>query len=298
MCELGARGSGHIKSLCRYVRPQIGVLTNVGVSHFGYFGSREAIAEAKTELVRSLPEGGVAILNADDAIVSNMASATDAEVFTYGVENIAWLRATNIKLDQLGRPTFRMVRGPLKQQVELPFAGSHQVYNALAAAACGLALGLSLEECKLGLESAVASPWRMAVTVAGGVTVVNDAYNANPTSMKAAITTCAELARDGRLIAVLGFMAELGEISQQEHESVGRLAGSLASRLVLVGNETGDIAGGARSQGAEIVSVDTNEEALEAIGELSARDVVLVKASRAARLESIAAQLIERLEQP
>jgi UDP-N-acetylmuramoyl-tripeptide--D-alanyl-D-alanine ligase len=296
VCELGARGPGQIRDLCTYVRPQIGVVTNVGVTHYEQFGSVEAIVAAKSELVASLPEGGVAVLNADDPRVAGMAGVTAADVLTYGLAAGAagaWLRGEAVDVDALGRPSFRLVRGYEHRQVRLGVSGRHQVSNALAAAAAGLALGMSLDEVVAGLERARSSPWRMEVTERGGVVVVNDAYNANPTSMAAALGTCAAMVPPGgRLLAVLGYMAELGDLEGPEHERAGALAAQAVQRLVVVGERAAPMAAGARLAGLhDVVLVPGSagvDGALEALGELRRGDVVLVKASRVAGLERLA----------
>ena len=303
ICELGARGPGQIRELCSYVRPQVGVVTNVGVTHYEQFGSRDAIVSAKSELPASLPEGGAAVLNADDPRVAGMARITPADVVTFGTGPGAWLRAEAIELDRRGRPSFRLVRGYERVAVELPLPGRHQVSNALAAAAAGLVLGLSLEEARGGLEAARSSPWRMEVTERGGVVVVNDAYNANPTSMAAALETCAAMVPEGgRLLAVLGYMAELGDLEVPEHEAVGELAARRVRRLVVVGERASPIAAAAGRAGLADVRLvpggSDREAVLQALGELSPGDVVLVKASRVAGLERLAERLACSVEDP
>lgn len=304
VCELGARGIGQIRALCRYVRPQVGVVTNVGVTHFEHFGSVEAIVAAKSELPAALGPHGVAVLNADDPRVAGMAAAGPAEVLTYGLARRAFLRADAIEVDRLGRPSFRLVRGSMQVPVQLQMAGRHQVWNALAAAGAGLALGLELEEVALGLAAARSSPWRMEVSQRDGVVVVNDAYNANPTSVAAALQTCAAMVPPGgRLLAVLGGMAELGPIEVAEHRRMGGLAAPLVQRLVTVGDQAAPMAQGARAAGlADVVPVpDTAlgggslSAVLAALGPLVRGDVVLVKASRVAGLERLAARLVAPL---
>jgi len=312
VCELGARGPGQIAELCRHVRPLIGLVTNVGVSHYERFGSAQAIVDAKSELPASLPpagpagRGGVAVLNADDPTAPGMARLTAAEVLTYGTGRGAWLRGESIELDRQGRPAFRIVRGAERVTVALGVSGVHQVHNALAAAAAGLALGLSLDEVAEGLGRAQASPWRMEVSdatgagLAGrGAVVVNDAYNANPTSVASALETCAAMVPEGgRLLAVLGPMAELGEIEVAEHERVGRLAAAAVDRLVAVGEQALPLAGAAQAAGlAGVVLVTATGDALagavaEALGPTGPGDVILVKASRVAGLERVAARLV------
>lgn len=289
--ELGARGRGQIKELCGYLRPHIGVVTNVGVAHYEMFGSQEAIAETKAELVAALPEGGAAILNADDPMVDAMASRSAARVIRYGLSSMAEIRAERVTVDAMGRPSFRLRHGGASTWVDLPVSGQHQVSNALAAAAAGIALGIDLDGCRLGLEKATLSAWRMQVENIGGVVLVNDSYNANPASMAAALQTSAGMKKDqGRLIAVLGYMAELGEIESTEHLRLGALVASVADKLICVGKQAGAIAEGARTSGMH--GVDQVDDAAAAVlaviqAELRPGDVVLAKGSRAAALESV-----------
>ncbi|MEX2587280.1 MAG: UDP-N-acetylmuramoyl-tripeptide--D-alanyl-D-alanine ligase [Actinomycetota bacterium] len=290
MLEMGARGAGHITDLCEIARPHIGILTNIGVTHYEQFGSAEAIASAKTELVKALPAGGAAILNADDEKVMKMGSGLSAEVevLTYGLSGGAWLRADGVRLDRMGRPTFRILRASESVWVTLSVSGKHQVHNALAASAGALALGLTLQDCRVGLESALLSPWRMQVEGLRGAILVNDAYNANPTSVTAALQTCAHMAEGGRLVAVLGHMAELGDLEHTEHRRIGALAASLTDRLVVVGASAEPIAVGAKDAGMrEVAVVENAEQAAEAVGKLESSDVVLVKGSRVAALERV-----------
>jgi UDP-N-acetylmuramoyl-tripeptide--D-alanyl-D-alanine ligase len=297
ICEMGTRGLGQIKALCELARPQVGIVTNVGVTHYEQFGSREAIAEAKGELIRFLPEGGAAILNADDPLVMGMASRAQAEILTYGVSERAWLSAQRVNADRLGRATFRMVRDREAVWVTLPVSGGHQVSNALAASAAAVALGLSLDDCRIGLEAAVMSPWRMQVEEAGGVVIVNDAYNANPTSVASALTSCAAMTvGGGRLVAVLGYMAELGKIEVAEHRRIGALAASLATKLVVVGSRAEPIALGARDAGmTDVALVPDAPAAARAAGDLQPGDVLLVKGSRVAALEHLAQMIKDRV---
>lgn len=297
VCEMGARGPGQIAALCAIARPQVGIVTNVGVTHYEQFGSEEAIADAKAELVESLPEGGTAVLNADDHLVAGMAARASASVLTFGTSPAAWLRAERITVDDRGRPTFRMARGHEGVWVSLSMSGLHQVMNALAASAAAIALGISLDDCRAGLESARGSPWRMEVHRAGDVTIVNDAYNASPASVASALESCSAMVPEGgRLIAVLGYMAELGELETAEHERVGGLTASMASRLVVVSSRAAGIAEGARRSGMPAVTlVEDAASVTEALGELRSGDVVLVKGSRVAGLESLAEQIRAQL---
>lgn len=288
VCEMGARGPGQIAQLCDLARPQVGIVTNVGVSHYALFGSQEAIADTKSELIACLDEGGTAVLNADDRWVAQMAERTQANVITFGISSPATVTAEAIRYDRLGRPTFRLSVGDQGAWVTLTQSGSHHVHNALAAAAAGHALGIDLSTIASGLEKARSSPWRMDVVDASGVIFVNDTYNASPTSMVSALQAAAEMAgSSGRLIAVLGYMAELGEIEDQEHRRVGALAASLAARLVVVGNAAQPMADGAVDAGmSDVIHVEGREDVLQHL-DLQPGDVLLVKGSRVARLETV-----------
>jgi len=291
VCEMGARGMGQIARLCRYARPSVGVVTNVGLTHYEQFGSQEAIASAKSELVRSLPASGAAVLNADDPLVCQMADATTAHVKTFGDSPSADLRANDVRFDGHGRASFTMIDRDSAGAVwvSLGVSGIHQVSNALAASSAALALGLDLEACAIGLGNAAPSPWRMDMRTENGVRFVNDAYNASPTSMESALKTCRMMVEGpNKLVAVLGCMAELGEISEVQHEKIGRLAATLAQQLVVVGSGAASIAAGARSAGMTAVSeVPDIKAAALAIDALDAGDVLLVKGSRSAGLEGL-----------
>jgi UDP-N-acetylmuramoyl-tripeptide--D-alanyl-D-alanine ligase len=237
--EMGARGPGHIAALARLARPHVGVVLNVGESHLGMFGSREAIAKAKGELVEALPADGTAVLNADDPQVAAMADRTVAAVLRFGLGPAAAVRAEGVQLDGEGRARFRLRTPEGTAAARLPAPGEHLVAAALAAAAAAHVLGLGPDEVAAGLAGASLSPMRMQVQRrADGLTVVNDAYNANPSSVAAALKTLAALRRTGgRTVAVLGEMAELGEAAAAEHDRVGRLATRLGiDRLVGVGD--------------------------------------------------------------
>jgi UDP-N-acetylmuramoyl-tripeptide--D-alanyl-D-alanine ligase len=297
VCEMGSRGPGHIRLLCEVARPRIGVVTNVGLAHMEMFGSAEAIADAKAELVEALPEDGTAVLAADDPVVLSFAGRTKARVVSFGTGEAADVRGEQLSLDPLGRPSFTLRTPGGSERVELALTGEHMAWNALAAAACGVALGLTAGECAAALKEARVSAWRMEVVGgAGGITVVNDAYNANPASMAAALKAARWVAGDGRCVAVLGEMAELGPIAGREHERVGELAARLGiDELVVVGPAARRIAVGAVREGVEpdrVTIVDTGEEALAAVLRIARPgDVVLVKASRAVGLERVAEAL-------
>jgi len=302
--EMGAKGRGHIAYLAEMVRPHVALVLNVGVAHVGEFGSRTEIAVSKGELVEALPADGVAVLNADDELVRPMAERTVARVLTFGSSDSADVRLGPVDLDTTGRPNFSLSCELGAAEVVLQLVGEHQADNAAAVAAAALALGLPWGQVLDGLGSAVArSRWRMEVTERpDGVTVVNDAYNANPDSMRAALKTLAVLGASGptnrRTVAVLGEMLELGATSRDEHDAVGRLAVRLnVSRLVVVGEGARPIHLGAGLEGSwsgESVFVPDVEAAVEFLrGDVGPGDVVLVKASRAAGLERVAQALLD-----
>jgi UDP-N-acetylmuramoyl-tripeptide--D-alanyl-D-alanine ligase len=296
--ELSARRPGHIASLCQVAPPRLGVVLCVGHAHAGEFGSIDDVARAKAELPAALPPDGVALLNADDPRVRAMAAGTAARVVTFGRAAVAAVRADRVALDEAGRARFTLVSGDGSAPVALRLHGEHNVINALAAAALAGQLGMTVAEIAAGLSAAVPrSRWRMEFTERpDGVTVINDAYNANPEAMRAALSTLAVLARSRRAFAVLGHMTELGGQEREFHEQAGRLAAEAGlAGLVVVGAAAEPILSGARAHRAwhgELVGVPDAAAAVEAIGGLLERgDVVLVKASRAAGLESVALAL-------
>ncbi|MEV5312157.1 MULTISPECIES: UDP-N-acetylmuramoyl-tripeptide--D-alanyl-D-alanine ligase [unclassified Streptomyces] len=299
--EMGARGIGHIRYLTELTPPKIGLVLNVGSAHIGEFGGREQIAQAKGELVEALPEDGTAVLNADDPFVRAMASRTKAKVLFFGESDEADVRAENVRLTDTGQPSFTLHTPSGCSDVTMRLYGEHHVSNALAAAAVAHELGMSAEEIATALsEAGSLSRWRMEVTERpDGVTVVNDAYNANPESMKAALRALAAMGKGRRTWAVLGKMAELGDEALAEHDAVGRLAVRLnVSKLVAVGGrEAAWLQLGAYNEGSwgeESVHVSDAQAAVDLLrSELRPGDVVLVKASRSVGLESVAQALLE-----
>ncbi|GAA2287640.1 UDP-N-acetylmuramoyl-tripeptide--D-alanyl-D-alanine ligase [Streptomyces kunmingensis] len=299
--EMGARGKGHIQYLTGLTPPRVGVVLNVGTAHIGEFGGRQQIAEAKGELVESLPADGTAILNADDPLVRAMESRTKAKVLFFGEAAEADVRAENVRLTENGQPSFSLHTPSGCSEVTLRLYGEHHVSNALAAAAVAHDLGMSVEEIALALSEADSlSRWRMEVTErSDGVTIVNDAYNANPESMRAALRALVAMGRGRRTWAVLGHMAELGDDALAEHDAVGRLAVRLnVSKLVAVGGrEASWLQLGAYNEGSwgeESVHVSDAQAAVDLLrSELRPGDVVLVKASRSVGLESVAQALLE-----
>ena len=326
VAEMSARGIGHIAHLAQIAPPKIGVVLNVGSAHLGEFGSRENIALAKGELVESLPsaaDGGVAVLNADDDLVSAMRSRTNARVVTFsaeGTDDIASGKpadyyATDVELDELARATFTLHSpGADPQPVRLNVFGAHQVSNALAAAAVGIECGIDAATVADALSNAYSvSVARMDVnTRPDGVTVINDAYNANPESMRAAIAALGftAAARPGvRSIAVLGEMAELGQDTAQAHAALAdELARYRVTHLITVGDNdaVAALASSSRDHGIvvdQVANADAAAEAVEAIlattpsgvdgwYEREHRDVVLVKASNSLGLWAVAERLL------
>lgn len=316
--ELSARGRGHIAELARVAPPRIGAVLNVGSAHLGEFGSVDGIAEAKSELVQALPaasvlpgRGGVAILNADDERVAAMADRTSAEVVLVGQDASASVRAEDVTADDADRAIFTLVTPEGAAPVRLSVVGAHQIGNALAAAAVGRAVGLPIAQIAEALSAAgPASKWRMDVTeLANGVLLVNDAYNANPHSTKAALRSLAKMkrTRPGRAWAVLGEMGELGDEAIAAHDEVGRLVVRLGiDQLIVVGAEGPGRSALARalhlgahlegSWGGESLPVSDVDEAVAVlIEEITEGDVVLVKASRSVGLERVAIALIDRI---
>ncbi|ADG79250.1 UDP-N-acetylmuramoyl-tripeptide--D-alanyl-D-alanine ligase OS=Tsukamurella paurometabola (strain ATCC 8368 / DSM / CCUG 35730 / CIP 100753 / JCM 10117 /KCTC 9821 / NBRC 16120 / NCIMB 702349 / NCTC 13040) OX=521096 GN=murF PE=3 SV=1 [Tsukamurella paurometabola] len=309
--EMSARGEGHIAALAKLAPPRIGVELNVGTAHLGEFGSREAIARAKGELVEALPVDGVAVLNADDAAVAAMASRTAARVVFYGTAE-AQVRATDVVLDAHARAAFTLHTAGGTAPVALKVHGEHQVHNALASAAVGLECGATTAQVAEALSGAgAASPRRMDVfTTDGGVTVVNDTYNANPDAMRAALRSLVLMSehdeagerlpgRDRRrTFAVLGEMGELGEESILEHDRLGRFLVRLdITSTICVGSSRavhalwqGAVMEG--SWGSEAIRVDTRAEAVERLrAELRPGDLVLVKASKSEKMWEVAESL-------
>lgn len=287
--EMGARRIGDIAALTGLVAPDVAVVLNVGQAHLGEFGSRAAIATAKGELVRGLAPGGTAVLNADDPRVAAMRALTDGPVLTFGRAEHADVRVLDLALDACGRPSFTLRTADASARVALPLVGAHQALNASAAAAAGLAAGIPLDVAAQGLATASLSKWRMELRdLAGGVTLLNDSYNANPDSTRAALDALSAI-EGGRRIAVLGEMLELGEESRAAHRAVGAYAASRADLVLAVGEAARPIADGA---GERAMALADNDAAVDWLrGNLAAGDVVLVKASRGAGLDEVAAAL-------
>jgi UDP-N-acetylmuramoyl-tripeptide--D-alanyl-D-alanine ligase len=288
--ECSARHVGDIRYLCEIAPPRIGVVLNVGAAHLGKFGSVEAIAQAKGEMVEALPADGLAVLNADDERVSAMAARTAARVVTFGTAAGATVRASDITLDEAGRPAYVLHTPAGSAPVRLALYGEHQVGNTLAATAVALELGMSMEELPAALgELRPVSERRMDVlTRSDGSILIDDSYNANLASMTAALRALVKINISGYRWAVLGYMAELGDAERAQHEQVGRLAVDLGvDRIVAVGELAGGIHDGARARATQTgwegqsVQVPDQQAAIELLRcELRGGDAVLVKGSR------------------
>ncbi len=297
VAEMGARHVGDVVILCGIARPEVAIVTNVGVAHLEIFGSWERIVEASAEPVEALGPDGVAVLNADDPVVAGYAGRCAGRVVTFGRWTDADVRAEAVALAPDGRASFSIVCAGDRVPITLAVPGEHMVSNALAATAAAVTLGVPLAACADALATAAISPWRMETfTTPAGIRVVNDAYNANPESMAAALRAARWMAREGHLIAVLGTMAELGPIADEQHERIGELAARIrVDRLITVGRSARPIAEAGIREGVEpenVAAYDDPDDVLDDVRR-SARpgDVVLFKGSRVAGLERLAEAL-------
>ncbi len=283
--EVGSRGVGHIAALIEVVRPHVAIITSVSASHLATLGDVDTVRSAKWELAEGLEAGGSIVIPASDQTLLEWASRDGRSATTFG--ETGDVRISDLTLDDLARPSFTLEAGGERVRVRLPMAGAHQAHNAAAAAGAGLALGRALPDLAAGLELAEASAWRMEISP-GARTVVNDAYNANPASMAAALD--AVVAIPGRPVAVLGLMAELGDAAPEAHRAVGRRARQLGFAAVVVVGEDPGIAEGAGDIAHPVSDVSA---ARDKIADLVVDgDVVLVKASRSVGLEALARELV------
>ena len=277
--EMGARHVGDIKQLCSVSRPDIGIITTVGAAHTELFENIETVGKAKGELIEGLPSEGCAILNADSQEVMKQASRTRAQILTFGEKGE--IRASGIELDSELQPSFQIESPWGRQKVKLKVSGKHMVQNALAASAAGLFLGMELPEIAFGLSEGTLSPARMQLeTASSGFLVINDAYNANPVSTKAALEALASLNKSGRKVAVLGLMAELGDNAREFHEEVAAYAHSLGLDLLTVGTD--------------LYGQTPENDIDQSLAGLTTGDAVLVKGSLVAGLQSLAQRLLEK----
>ncbi len=298
--EMGMRGRGHISYLCSIAQPRVAIILNVGSAHIELLGSADAIAEAKSEIIRGLPADGVAVLFADDSRVSNLRTVTSAQVLTFGESSEADVRVLDLELDESARPIVTYAYRGDECRVHLQLAGEHQAFNAAAVIAACLGLGLSFSKICDALNTATnLSKWRMEVTqLQNNITIINDAYNANPESMRAGLKALKAMSQGRRSWAVLGEMRELGEQSLSAHDELGRLCVRLdVNKLVAVGPVGKIIQMGAAQEGSwgdEAAHVETVDQAIEFLKTaVTPGDVIFIKASRAVGLERVASALIE-----
>lgn len=294
--EVGSRGIGHIAALAPALRPHVAVVLNVGSAHMGEFGSLDATAIAKAELVEALEPEGTAVLFADDHRVRAMGDRA-SRVVLFGMATDAEVRAEDVTLGASACASFTVVHGAERAHVTLAIPGEHIVPDALAAIAAARACGVSLARAAAALAGVESPPGRMRIVQVGDRTVIDDAYNANPESMRAALKSLRQLAGDRPTVAVLGYMAELGDAETPEHDALGRMCVRLGvSRLIVVGADARAIVDAARLEGMppdEAIAVDDPQAAADAARAIASDAVILVKASRAAHLERVVVALVE-----
>ena len=286
--EIGMNHPGEIAALSKIAAPGAAIITNIGVAHIEFMGSREAIAKEKGALAEAVQPHGTVILNTDDSFSEEIAARTRAKVVFAGTTG-GTVRAIEVRQSADGSE-FTILEGAHRCRAQLPVAGLHMVQNALLAVAAGRAFGLSIEECAAGLAAAPLTKARLQIKEVGGVHFLDDSYNANPDSMKAALRTLVELDTEGKRMAVLGEMRELGAESERGHREVGETAGTLGiDQLITIGDAAEFIAQGARTAGLnKVSSAQSTAEAADLLGEIAEPgDLVLIKGSRLARTEEV-----------
>ena len=291
--EIGMNHPGEIAALAKLAAPGAAIITNIGPAHIEFMGSLEAIATEKGALAEAIGPQGTVILNADDSFSESIAKRTRAKVILAGTTGGA-ICATQITQSANGSD-FTILEGAHRCRAQLPVPGLHMVQNAMLAVAAGRVFGLSLEDSAAGLAGAALTKARLQIREVGGVQFIDDSYNANPDSMKAALRTLVELDADGKRIAVLGEMRELGDESEQGHREVGETAATLGvNHLITIGNVAAAIAESAKHAGLEKTAVvGSTSEAAELLGEIAAPgDLVLIKGSRLARTEEVIERFI------
>jgi UDP-N-acetylmuramoyl-tripeptide--D-alanyl-D-alanine ligase len=293
--EIGMNHPGEIAALAKIAAPDVAVITNIGVAHIEFMGTREAIAQEKGTLAEAIGAQGTVILNADDPFSDGIAKRTRAKVIFAGTKK-GTVRATDLRQSASGSE-FTILEGAHRCRAQLPVPGLHMIQNALLAVAAGRVFGLSIEDCAAGLASAPLTKARLQIKTIRGVQFIDDSYNANPESMRAALATLAELETEGRRVAVLGEMAELGIESERSHREVGEAAATLRiDELIAIGETAGTIADAAQAAGLEKSrTVTSTEDAAELLAEeTSPGDLVLIKGSRAARTERVLEEFAKR----
>jgi UDP-N-acetylmuramoyl-tripeptide--D-alanyl-D-alanine ligase len=295
--EMGARHIGDIALLCQMAKPNIGLVLRVGTAHIGEFGSAEAVAQAKSEMISSLDPGAIAILGQYDAFTPQMSTLHKGKIITFGETTAADVRASDVEIRE-GRPHFDLITSAGRATVGLRLVGVHQVANALAAAAAATAVGASIDQIAVALSTSdIRSKWRMEIQELRGVVLINDSYNSSPESAEAALRTLVLFAqeRGGQSWAFLGKMHELGESSATRHADIGTLASELGiDHLVCIGapEYSADLTA---TSATEIHLFQEKEEALQLVNQISAGDVVLIKASRAEEFEELAQAIAAKI---
>lgn len=295
VCEMAMRGPGEIDALCRIARPDAGVITNIGESHLEFLGSVANVARAKGELLDHIPPAGFVALHIDSPFIKEQARRCRGRVLFFGEQDEADIRLVNYQPEEAGCRFTARIHGQ-EAEFSLPFPGRHSAVNALAAIAVGLEMGLGVREIARGLAAAVLSPMRLNVIRAGSLVIIDDVYNASPASVQAALAVLGELGRDRRRVAVLGSMLELGPRAVSGHREVGRACAAAGlNYLVTVGDLAREIARGAREAGMAVSAIRECSDNLEAVAVLEqlikGDEMVLVKGSRAVRMEEIVAAL-------
>src|SRR5881409_3799229 len=286
--EIGMNHPGEIAALAQLAAPDVAVITNIGVAHIEFMGSREKIAEEKGALAEAVGANGRVILNADDSFTKTIAARTRGKVILAGI-TAGMIRADEISQSGTGTD-FTILEGAHRCRAQLPVPGLHMVQNALLAVTAGRMFGVSLEDCAAGLTAAPLTKARLQIKDIAGVQFLDDSYNANPDSTKAALRTLVELDADGKRIAVLGEMLELGEESERGHREVGETAAALKiDKLIAIGDVAASITDGARHAGLQSTAVvKSTSEAAELLSQMvQPGDLVLIKGSRAARTEEV-----------
>ena len=300
--ELGMNHRGEISYLTEIARPDIGMVTNVGTAHIGFLGSQENIALEKTDLIAGLESSGIAVLNADDPLIENHASRAPGRIIRFGLSKNADVRADHLRFDGAGRFHFDLLTPSGDRSVQITGLADTTVINALAASAAALAAGSDLDQIEEGLSRFQPVPGRMVpLNLVSGACVIDDTYNANPQSIHAALENLVRLKGDGRAFAILGDMGELGEEADRAHESIGRVAAELGvDRLITLGSNAARVNAAAQEAGLPTehcwVGLDP-EQIAESVGRnLQSQDWILVKGSRAMRMERVVEALIRREE--
>src|SRR5881409_1420908 len=286
--EIGMNHPGEVAALAQLAAPDIAIITNIGVAHIEFMGSREKIAEEKGALAEAVGANGRVILNADDSFTKTIAARARGKVILAGI-TAGMIRADEISQSGTGTD-FTILEGAHRCRAQLPVPGLHMVQNALLAVTAGRMFGVSLEDCAAGLTAAPLTKARLQIKDIAGVQFLDDSYNANPDSMKAALRTLVELDADGKRIAVLGEMLELGEESERGHREVGETAAALKiDKLIAIGDVAASITDGARHAGLQSTAVvKSTSEAAELLSQMvQPGDLVLIKGSRAARTEEV-----------